>query len=73
MVRLPNKRTFEQAREVYELHAKATTREVIPTHHAHSRCTDSGTWILADGIETVARVSADGAVTIVASDVLTSH
>lgn len=73
MVRLPTNRTFAQARKEYELHAKTMKREVVLTHVLFSNRTKGGTWILRDSLETVARVSSDGTVTIVAVDLLTNN
>ena len=73
MTRLPNKRTFEQAKKMYELAAKSRKREVCLVHSLFSHKTRGGTWILRDSLETIARVSADGTVTIVAPDVLTAE
>jgi hypothetical protein len=69
MVLLPQKRTFEQARKVYELAAKSRKRDVVLVHVLFSYKTKGGTWILRDSLETIARVSRDGIVTIVAPDI----
>lgn len=65
MVRLPSRRTFKQAKKVYELHAAATRRAWYDVKEEQSHRTDAGNWLLGlNRLGFVARVSTDGTVTL---------